>query len=385
MSQNNVFQLFAANTRVKSKKDQESKTQPSSGEEPLLSKLSRLNLEANHPLMGLKYGGYMPLSCLVFVPELFHLLNPGQFKILMYLTFLKWRYPEKSGCVRAALSYLSQGVDISRSTVHENLIRLEALELIECVEMNLKLGNLYRVADLILWTPSKESKSPEQQQSEMQQSEFQQSEIRTATVHNSDCTSPKISTHQSEIQTEDLSLLSSSTLFYSLSEHVGFKARWNKLPAKTVKRERDAIHAILEKNPEDLNEINEIYDTLVEIETTGKAYDGQPCRSPIGLITSSWPAIKRIRATRKADSLRHNTPIVETSALKEQESFLQQVQFYVSSLKPSDIDALHNAVESEIRKARPNIGEIRKDTRIYVSFLETVVATRLGLEVPETN
>lgn len=170
MSDNNVVLLFSAVVASRANSD-DIKNEASAS---LLSKLASLDLEIQHPVTGLKYGGYMPISCIVFVPELFLLLNSGELKLLMYLTFLKWRYAEKSKYVRAALPYLSEGVGISRSTVHEYLIRLEELKLLECIEVNQKIGNLYWVTDLTLWNSSQERKG------------FGASAVRKSAVRNSD-------------------------------------------------------------------------------------------------------------------------------------------------------------------------------------------------------
>lgn len=88
---------------------------------------------------------------------------------------------------------------------------------------------------------------------------------------------------------------------------------------------------------------------------------------------------------RKRSATNHSAPLVDSTANKAREDILQEVQSYVSSLAPAEAEELHQVVESEIRKTRPNIVEIHRDTRIYQSFLETIVAAKLGRELPETN
>lgn len=136
------------------------------------------------------------------------------------------------------------------------------------------------------------------------------------------------------------------------------------------------------KNPDDLDEI---FQALVEVEASGKAYNGEICHSPIGLITSSWPAIKRIRADRKAQSVPSNSATIESNSQEERDRALGEVRRYVNSLEVSATTELHLEVETEIKRQRPKMGEIRKDTLIFQSFLEAIVAAKLGLELPESN
>ena len=379
MTRNNVIQLFPAKeadpespstSAVPQKKQPKGASKISSNQESPISAVLRLDLGVKHPVTGIKYGGYMPLRCIVFAPELFLVLNPGQFKLLAYLSFLKWRYPDRPGCVRAALPYLSRGVGISRSTAHEYLLNLESLGLVECVETNQKLGNVYRISEITLWSETQNSQQEPRIKS-------QQSEIRTTTIQSSDCSSPKSESHQSKNQTEDLSSVSS----ISLSQHSGFQARWKSLPKKVVNKEREAIGSLLDKNPDD---IDEIYKALVELETTGVDLNGEPCHSPIGLLLSSWNRIKKFR-TEKRVIYNSNIPEISRENERKDEEFKQTVRLFLDNLSSSDLEHFHKTVEIEIRKSRPNIGEIRTDSCIFQSFLESAVANHLGLEIPETN
>lgn len=373
MTEDNVIPLFAApvatNGTQKRKKSKAKKELKSSlGEKSLLPILEKIDFNAPHPSTGLKYGGFFPLGCIVFLPELFRKLRPGQLKTYLYLSFLSWRYPEKPGHVRAALPYLSEGLGICRAQVCIHLEALESYGLIECVEINHNEGNLYRIVNIALWLQSEKDKKKEQ---------GQQSGKQTTPIQNPDGSNPKNGRLSSENQTEDYSSLSFSTL----SQHAGFRKRWEESP-RSAKRERVVIKSILKENPGDLDEI---YAALVEIESTGKTYNGRDCYSPIGLIASSWASIKRIRATRKADAARHSPPSVDSSTRKDRDEFLKEVRSYLSLLDPSEKEQLHLDVESEIRKTRPAIRDIQRESLMFQSFLEAMIAAKLRRELPETN
>ncbi len=363
MSQNNIIPLFPDNEaqQGKSKKPKKSKATKT-----LVDLLKKVDLSTNHPATGLKYGGYMPLACISFTPELFGNLNPTQFKLFMYLTFLLWRYPVRPGCVRAALPYLSKGIGIARCTVHSALTSLEEFGLIECEEVNWKLGNIYRVLGVALWAAPVQMQDP-----------GQQSENQTTTAGNSDGCSLENRPLPSENQTQDLS---SSNLSLSLSKHLGFQSRWNDVSKNIVKKEREIIQSILRKYPDDLEDI---YQTLEELETTGKDFNGNPCGSPIGLIYSSWAAIRKIRLNKISQN--SNSTFVSSDETEQEKNFKRDSDLYLSSLSQRDLDELHRFIENEILRSRPNIGEIRRDSRIYESFLKEAVANRLGIELPENN
>ena len=370
MIENKVVSLFARQAASqtgpsKDKLQTREKKRVATKLNSILPALKKLELNSRHPKTGLKYGGYMPLSCVVFVPDLFSVLNPGQFKTYLYLTFLNWRYPEQSGQVRASQRYLCHGTGLSRSAVSEHLGDLESFGLIERIETNRNLGNLYRIIQFNL--------TPEQQETEKPIAG-----IQTTDVRNSSHGGQKNNPPWPEKQAKDYTLLSS----LSLSQHEGFSKRWERLSKKATIRERAVIKALLEEYPGDLDEI---YHCLIEIESTGKTYNGQVCYSPIGLISSSWPSIKRIRQAKTNNPEQNFKSPIDPLAEQNRECILADIQNYISSLNQQEAEELHRIVETEIRKARPQIGEFSRDSRIYQSFLETTVASRLGQEIPESN
>lgn len=70
---------------------------------------------------------------------------------------------------------------------------------------------------------------------------------------------------------------------------------------------------------------------------------------------------------------------------RERENFSQQISDYLRSLPSAEREILESQTEKEIRKERPKLGEIRKDSFIFRSFLEAAVAQQLGIDIPDTN
>ncbi len=228
---------------------------------------------SNKPLpaaaTSLKYGGYIPIKCTLFSPEVFTLLGPIEFKLFTYLTFLKWRYPEKSGYVRAALPYLAKGTKIARSAVFNHLKTLIELNLITCIEVNQKFGNLYKVSDIGLWTVIDQTKLEKEKQSLQETTPIQTTATQTTTVRIRDYNSPRGGSQQSVLETKDLSSLSSST-YLSLSQFLKsqqlaeLEARWLSFLKKEREREEKGLLKLFEQKPDEAETILKAFQIILK-------------------------------------------------------------------------------------------------------------------------
>jgi hypothetical protein len=219
---------------------------------------------------GLKYGGYMPLKCSLFAPETFTLLGPIEFKLFTYLTFLKWRYPEKTGYVRAALPYLARGTKIARSAVFNHLKTLITMKLITCIETNQKLGNLYEISDIALWTSSDDKKKPqENKQSLLETASTETASKQTTTVRKTDYNSPHNKLQQSVTETKDLSPLTFSTSL-SLSQFLKpiqlteLETRWLSFMKKEREREEKGLLKLFTQKPEEAEIILKAFEIILK-------------------------------------------------------------------------------------------------------------------------
>ncbi len=267
-----------------------------------------------HPKTGLKYNGFFPMRCIFFSPDFIGVLAPGEIILFLYLSFLAWRYPAQEGCVRAALPYLVAGIGESRATIHRYLQRLEKLGYIECLETNYKVGNLYRIIDLLHWSDGKPAQYPKmpiqvqkkasceseaerlEEQSHFETAQIEHAQNKTGAVSKRDGRSLKIRLHPSQNETEDYTSLDSSRLSYSLSGETG-----EKVPdllanyfgsIKAPKKMQSEAHCYFQlKKGFTLEEISNALDY---IQGYGLPGTGERCHSPMAYLAQAMDDVQQI-------------------------------------------------------------------------------------------
>jgi len=261
--------------------------------------------------LGLSFGGFLPLACCLFEPRVFTDLKPGEIKLLLYLLFLRWRYPERPGYIRAALPYLERGTGIARSAVHTHLKRLSELGLIRCGELNKKIGNLYFVSDSFLWKTS-----------EKQTTEIQTSEKQTSVVWNSDVSSLKNVRQSSGFHTKELDLLDpldSSKLSLSADSVVG---RYLAAIKATQKRESEKrfLVQLMRGVP-----VLQIEEAISFLQTEG-TLNGEICHSPLSYLSKAGDQVFSLLETKKAQAMEMEKKKItsEKQAALEQEKIEHQ-------------------------------------------------------------
>ncbi len=291
----------------------------------LLNKISNFDLTSKHPLTGIKYGGYLPVRCVIFAPEIFTTLTPIDFKLFTYLTFLKWRYPNNElGHIRAALPYLAKGVNIARSAVFKHLKNLTDLHLITCVRVDHKLGNLYEVHDAALWTKQTEADLVVLNKNDSSPHKgLPQSLNETTSVLNVDYSSPFNGPHQSLKETKDLS---PSNLFLSLSlskflnptQLAELEARWMSFMKKEREREEKGLLKLFEQKPDEAALIFKAFDiVLKEQDEYGEI------KSAISVLETNYSGqyrAKALAAIGRTEQKEKETRVKTETGAKQQEA-----------------------------------------------------------------
>lgn len=98
---------------------------------------------------GISYAGFLQITNSILKPEFFHYLTGNEFKLLYYLTFLRWKFPKKEGRFCHAYIYLANGTGLSEPTVKKcmrSLARKQCLRL----EGRKSHGNKFVVYSILL-------------------------------------------------------------------------------------------------------------------------------------------------------------------------------------------------------------------------------------------
>ncbi len=183
-----------------------------------------------------------------------------------------------------------------KNTIRNSIERLSFKKLIECIEAE---SPNQKSKKWLIRTPfeagiccTKESYFPNDKpprfEPGLKQTRFKSDPDRVQNKpregSNQTLSGSKTDTYKDNIQT---SLKDSFKI--SLSHHEGFSERWKNLPKRSREREEEVIQALIQKYPED---IQNIFDELQHLETTRVDHFEKPCGSPIGLIESSWPTMR---------------------------------------------------------------------------------------------
>jgi hypothetical protein len=228
-------------------------------------------------------------------------LKPGEFKVLLYLLFLSWRYPEKLGHVRAALPYLERGTGITRSAVHDHLKGLTDRGYIKCQEKNTKIGNLYFVSDALLWKSEKKTAGK------------QTADFRTDAVSISDGGSPENGLKQSEKRTEELDLLDPLDLS-KLDTEVGDYLATLKATKKR-ESEREAFELLKRELPPE-----ELLSAFRFVRDKG-TLTGERCHSPFSYLAKTVDQVLAVAMPKATASASSNVPRSPSSSPEEEAVF----------------------------------------------------------------
>lgn len=95
---------------------------------------------------GISYVGFLQIANGVFHPDLFVSLSGNELKLMLYLTFLRFRFSDQHGLVRGSYSYLEKGTGLSEGTLKRVVQSLSDKKLITVREVNRHRGNLYYVS-----------------------------------------------------------------------------------------------------------------------------------------------------------------------------------------------------------------------------------------------
>lgn len=263
--------------------------------------------------LGLAFGGFLPLACSFFEASSFTQLGPGEIKLLLYLLFLRWRYPERPGFVRAALPYLERGTGITRSSVHAHLKHLSELGLIRCEELNKKIGNLYYISDSFLW------KTSASQTTEKQTTKKQTSKLETTDVQISDVSSLESKRQSSEFQTKELDSLDSSILSLSKSTVVSDYLANIKAIQKREREKRFFSQLLNEYS------ILRIEEALLFLRSNG-TLSGESCHSPLSYLANAGDQVFALMDAQKirAAELDQKAEAGKQVAVLEREDSIRQ-------------------------------------------------------------
>lgn len=99
---------------------------------------------------GIRYGGFLQVTNKFFQPEIFLRLTGNEFKVLTYLTFLRFTLRDQEGRIRATYSYLENGTGLSEGTLKRVMRSLARKHFVRVLEVNRKRGNLYLVYTVLL-------------------------------------------------------------------------------------------------------------------------------------------------------------------------------------------------------------------------------------------
>jgi len=237
--------------------------------------------------LGISYGGFMPLSCLILDQSIFGELRPGEFKLYIYLLFLAFRYPERKNHVRAAIAYLVAGTGIKKDAVIAHMKRLNELNLAKCVEHNQKIGNLYSVSTTYLWNTSKVL-------SENQNTENKNTDKTHANSGFSDGSTLENHTPHSENQTQDKTYLENKSLLKN-EEPIFIQNYFSVLPQAKLKKEREAFLSLKMNYSE-----GDIEACFSYLQAHGELKTGTPCHSPLSYLSMAInDVLKKIRENDK--------------------------------------------------------------------------------------
>jgi hypothetical protein len=98
----------------------------------------------------ISYEGFLKHPCATFRPDLFLSLTGNEYKLLSYLTFLRWRFAEHTGRLRLALEYLTRGTGLSESSIRRCLKSLETKQFLRRLKIDRNRGNEYLVYSILL-------------------------------------------------------------------------------------------------------------------------------------------------------------------------------------------------------------------------------------------
>jgi hypothetical protein len=101
----------------------------------------------------ISYEGFLKLANTTFKPALFLKLTGNEFKLLAYLTFLRWRFAERSGQLRLGHDYLVNGTGLSQGTVRRCMKSLGQKHFLRLLKIDRNNGNTYLIYTILLLPP----------------------------------------------------------------------------------------------------------------------------------------------------------------------------------------------------------------------------------------
>lgn len=235
-------------------------------------------------------GGFFPLTHGVFRDPRLRKLSGDGFRVFLWLSSQAWLFPDSTGQLQAAVSWISEETAVSEASVSRILRVLQAEKLLRRVQVDYQNGNIWYVEDLLrvpFWleasrstTTRKENHLPHFEGSQTKAPQFNRtapSKQQSSTIKTRD----QLPQNEGEINKIRIQEKKNSLSCEFTDERLVCYFEELK-PAE--KRESERSH--FEKLQQDYSE-QEMGDALNFLERKGIPESGTPCHSPFAFLAKA--------------------------------------------------------------------------------------------------